>query len=69
MLVHIEASASLMIQADFSGKIAMHFAAAAGHCDVIHELATMESSYLQAEDNEERSVKVEIVLLSPKRLT
>ncbi len=44
----------LINQFDYSGKAAVHFAAAAGHADVIQQLAAMPGCDLESEDPDER---------------
>ena len=41
-------------QQDFSGKTPIHFAAAAGHAEVMRKLAYIDVCDLEAEDPEER---------------
>ena len=53
-LVNDPQGASLITQLDGSGKAAMHYAAAAGHCAVIRQLAAVPGCDLESEDPDER---------------
>jgi len=44
----------LVNQLDYSGKAAIHFAAASGHAEVIYELAEVKGCDLEIEDPDER---------------
>ncbi len=46
--------AELIDQTDFSGKTALHFAAAAGHAHVIMLIIAEQPTSLEADDPEER---------------
>ena len=55
-LVNDPQGTSLINQLDASGKAAMHYAAAAGHCAVIRQLATVPGCDLESDDPDERLV-------------
>ncbi|KAJ8316944.1 hypothetical protein KUTeg_004848 [Tegillarca granosa] len=47
--------AEFVNQQDFSGKNAIHYAVAAGHAEVLQELATVQGCELEAEDPDDRT--------------
>ena len=53
-LITCKNAAKLVNMTDFSGKTAVHFAAAAGHSKVIQELYKVEGCDLEIEDPDER---------------
>ena len=62
-LVNDPQGTSLINHLDDSGKAAVHYAAAAGHCAVIRQLATVPGCDLESEDPDERLVTKQFTIV------